>query len=122
VKVVSPGATKTPIWEHGQRTNQSPEESVELGKFISSLIPLERWGEATEIAKVVLFLASDDSLYVNSIELRGLASRLLAGARQEKAVVLGAWSGFIPRSAVDQSKVPGVGLGRGRGATARTRI
>jgi NAD(P)-dependent dehydrogenase (short-subunit alcohol dehydrogenase family) len=69
VNVVSPGATKTPIWGRGSHTEASPEEKGELAKFIASLIPLERWGEATEIAKAVLFLASDDSSYVNSIEL-----------------------------------------------------
>jgi len=69
VNVVSPGATKTPIWGRGARAKASPEESGQLAAFVSSLIPLERWGEATEIAKAVLFLASDDSSYVNSIEL-----------------------------------------------------
>ncbi len=69
VNVVSPGATKTPIWGRGQRANVSPEEKGELAKFVSSMIPLERWGEAQEIAKAVLFLASDESSYVNSIEL-----------------------------------------------------
>ena len=69
VNVVSPGATKTPIWSRGPRAQVSPEESGQRAAFIASLIPLERWGEASEIAKAVLFLASDDSSYVNSIEL-----------------------------------------------------
>lgn len=69
VNVVSPGATKTPIWNRGRRAPVSEEEIGERSQFIASLIPLGRWGEAEEIAKAVLFLASDDSSYVNSIEL-----------------------------------------------------
>lgn len=69
VNVVSPGATKTPIWSRGPRVKASAEESGQLAAFVSSMIPLERWGEAQEIAKAVLFLASDDSSYVNAIEL-----------------------------------------------------
>jgi NAD(P)-dependent dehydrogenase (short-subunit alcohol dehydrogenase family) len=69
VNVVSPGATKTPIWSRGPRATISPEETGAQAKFISSLIPLGRWGEAEEIAKAVLFMASDDASYVNSIEL-----------------------------------------------------
>jgi NAD(P)-dependent dehydrogenase (short-subunit alcohol dehydrogenase family) len=69
VNVVSPGATKTPIWGRGEHAARSPEETGELAKFIASMIPLGRWGEAEELAKAVLFLASDDSSYVNSIEL-----------------------------------------------------
>lgn len=69
VNVVSPGATKTPIWGREQHAKLSPEESGEMAKFVSSMIPLERWGEAEEIAKAELFLASADSSYVNAIEL-----------------------------------------------------
>lgn len=69
VNVVAPGATKTPIWKRGSRANITAEESTRLATFVSSAIPLGRWGEAKELAKAVLFLASDDSSYVNAIEL-----------------------------------------------------
>jgi NAD(P)-dependent dehydrogenase (short-subunit alcohol dehydrogenase family) len=69
VNVIAPGATKTPIWSRGARAKSSAEESDQLAEFVSSMIPLERWGEAREIAKAALFLASDDSSYVNGIEL-----------------------------------------------------
>ena len=69
VNVVAPGATKTPIWNRGARASMSTDESAKLAKFVSSAIPLGRWGEPDEIAKAVLFLASDDSSYVNAVEL-----------------------------------------------------
>ena len=69
VNVVAPGATKTPIWKRGPRANASAEESARLADFVSSVIPLGRWGEPEELAKAVLFLASDDSSYINAIEL-----------------------------------------------------
>jgi len=69
VNVVSPGATKTPIWKRGQRASVSAEDSAQLAKFVSSAIPLGRWGEPEELAKAVLFLASNDSSYVNAVEL-----------------------------------------------------
>jgi NAD(P)-dependent dehydrogenase (short-subunit alcohol dehydrogenase family) len=69
VNVVAPGATKTPIWKRGSRANITAEESTKLATFVSSAIPLGRWGEPEELAKAVLFLASDDSSYVNAVEL-----------------------------------------------------
>lgn len=66
VNVVAPGATKTPIWS---RNPLPPEQADEMAKRVAATIPLGRWGEADEIAKAVLFLASDDSSYVNSVEL-----------------------------------------------------
>jgi NAD(P)-dependent dehydrogenase (short-subunit alcohol dehydrogenase family) len=65
VNVVAPGATKTPIWER----RRSAEQSAKLADFYSSTIPLGRLGEPEELAKAVLFLASDDSSYVTAIEL-----------------------------------------------------
>ena len=69
VNVVAPGATKTPIWKRGPRANQTAEQSAKLADFVSSSIALGRWGEPEELAKAVLFLASEDSSYINAIEL-----------------------------------------------------
>ncbi len=67
VNVVAPGATKTPIW--GRTGTRSQEQITGLEQLLSQLIPLGRMGEAEEIAKAVLFLASDDSSYVQAVEL-----------------------------------------------------
>ncbi len=69
VNVVAPGATKTPIWKRGPRAAVSAEQSAKLANVVGSLVPLGRWGEPEDVAKAVLFLASDDSSYVNAVEL-----------------------------------------------------
>jgi NAD(P)-dependent dehydrogenase (short-subunit alcohol dehydrogenase family) len=69
VNVLAPGWTETPIWKRGPRANVSHEESARVTDFYSSVIPLGRWGQPEELAKAVLFLASDDSSYVNAVEL-----------------------------------------------------
>lgn len=66
VNVVSPGATRTPIWDSSAPT---PDAKAQLEKRLSSIIPLGRLGEAEEIAKTVLFLASDEAAYINGAEL-----------------------------------------------------
>ena len=58
--VVSPGPINTPL------TNQ---QSAEVIARIVSTIPMGRMGEPEEVAKVALFLASDDSSFVTGIEL-----------------------------------------------------
>ena len=69
VNVVAPGATKTPIWKRGSRASITAEQSAKLNDLFSSTIPLGRWGEPEELAKAVLFLASEDSSYINAVEL-----------------------------------------------------
>ena len=69
VNVVAPGATKTPIWKRGPRASISAEQSAMLVAHYTSTIPLGRFGEPEELAKAVLFLASDDSSYINAVEL-----------------------------------------------------
>ena len=62
VNAVSPGYTDTPPWH-------SREAADEHIKTISNGIPLGRFGTPDEIAKAVVFLASDDSSYVTGTEL-----------------------------------------------------
>ena len=69
VNVIAPGATKTPILTRGPRAKQTPEEMGAAAARVASLIPLARWGEATDIANAAVFLASDDSAYITAIEL-----------------------------------------------------
>ena len=66
VNVVAPGGTKTPIWD---RTAPSAAEFEVLEKRIAAVTPLGRMGEADDIAKAVLFLASDDSKHVTGQEI-----------------------------------------------------
>jgi NAD(P)-dependent dehydrogenase (short-subunit alcohol dehydrogenase family) len=62
VNAVSPGYTSTPPWHSVERADQ-------LMKNISTSIPLGRFGTPDEIAKAVVFLASEDSNYITGTEL-----------------------------------------------------
>jgi NAD(P)-dependent dehydrogenase (short-subunit alcohol dehydrogenase family) len=67
VNVLSPGMTDTPIISReGGPPGLTPEE---LAAAISKTIPLRRRGTPQEMAKGMLFLASDDSSYCLGSEL-----------------------------------------------------
>jgi NAD(P)-dependent dehydrogenase (short-subunit alcohol dehydrogenase family) len=66
VNAVSPGSTDTPGLSD---LLASSETGQQRKKMISTMTPLGRLGTPDEIAKAVVFLASDDSSYVTGIEL-----------------------------------------------------
>ncbi|MGD1838994.1 MAG: glucose 1-dehydrogenase [Nitrososphaeraceae archaeon] len=66
VNALSPGPIDTPIID-GLVRNQGERE--QLKSTLISAVPLGRMGNADEIAKVVSFLASDESSYITGIEL-----------------------------------------------------
>ena len=66
VNALSPGPIDTPIFDTVAPTKA---ESDQLKAGFAQQVPLGRMGTPDEIAKVALFLASDDSSYVTGIEL-----------------------------------------------------
>jgi NAD(P)-dependent dehydrogenase (short-subunit alcohol dehydrogenase family) len=66
VNVVSPGPIETPGFEG---LVQTQAERDQFKTAMASQVPLGRMGQSDEIAKAVVFLASDDASYVNGIEL-----------------------------------------------------
>jgi NAD(P)-dependent dehydrogenase (short-subunit alcohol dehydrogenase family) len=66
VNVVSPGPVETPIY------GKFGMDQAGLDKFakdVAAQIPLGRFGKSSEIAKVVCFLASEDSEYIVGTEI-----------------------------------------------------
>jgi NAD(P)-dependent dehydrogenase (short-subunit alcohol dehydrogenase family) len=66
VNVVSPGFTDTPGLSELLASSQVGEQRL---KTLSNSVPLGRFGIPDEIAKAVVFLASDDSSYITGTEL-----------------------------------------------------
>ena len=66
VNAISPGPIDTPglsrLFENGQQADQ-------VKTTLLSTIPMGRMGNPDEVAKAVLFLASDDSSFITGIEL-----------------------------------------------------
>jgi NAD(P)-dependent dehydrogenase (short-subunit alcohol dehydrogenase family) len=66
VNTLSPGPIDTPILEGLASTE---EELKQVKTHLASQVPMGRMGTSDEIAKVALFLASDDSSFVTGVEL-----------------------------------------------------
>lgn len=64
VNVVSPGAIKTPL-----TSQETPEMEKAINDYISSAVPMQRWGQPEEVAKAVLYLASSDASYLTGGEI-----------------------------------------------------
>jgi NAD(P)-dependent dehydrogenase (short-subunit alcohol dehydrogenase family) len=66
VNALSPGATETPLWG---KLGLPADVLKAAGERITARIPLQRWGKADELARAALFLACDDSSYMNGAEM-----------------------------------------------------
>jgi NAD(P)-dependent dehydrogenase (short-subunit alcohol dehydrogenase family) len=66
VNAVAPGPTATSLAE---RTAGSAEAAKKLQDALASQVPVKRLGSPDEIARAVLFLASDDASYITGVEL-----------------------------------------------------
>jgi NAD(P)-dependent dehydrogenase (short-subunit alcohol dehydrogenase family) len=66
VNAVSPGPIATPFHS---KLGLSEAQLSETAAAIQAQVPLQRFGEAGEIAKAALFLASDDSSFTTGVEL-----------------------------------------------------
>jgi NAD(P)-dependent dehydrogenase (short-subunit alcohol dehydrogenase family) len=66
VNAVSPGPTETGVFE---ASGYTPEQIAQTKSQLAGAVPMGRMGRAEEVARAVLFLASDDSSFVTGTEL-----------------------------------------------------
>ncbi len=67
VNEVSPGPIETPIYH---KLGMPAEQIAGFKETMSDLVPAKRFGSAEEVAKAVLYLASDDSSYLLGSKIR----------------------------------------------------
>lgn len=67
VNEVSPGPIETPIYH---KLGMPAEQISGFKEMMSDLVPVKRFGSADEVAKAVLYLASDDSSYLLGSKIR----------------------------------------------------
>jgi NAD(P)-dependent dehydrogenase (short-subunit alcohol dehydrogenase family) len=66
VNAISPGSTDTPGFSELVGSSETGQQRL---KMLSSVVPMGRLGKPEEIAKAVVFLASDDASYITGVEL-----------------------------------------------------
>ncbi len=66
VNAISPGPIDTPIYG---KHNVPQDQINEMAGSFPAMVPLGRFGAGKEIATVALFLASDDSSFINGAEI-----------------------------------------------------
>lgn len=71
VNNVLPGYTKTGRLDQiiGERMRASGEDEAAISARMLSSVPLQRFGEASEIAAIIAFLASPAAAYVNGVNI-----------------------------------------------------
>ncbi|MEI9852165.1 MAG: SDR family oxidoreductase [Sphingomonas sp.] len=65
VNMVSPGPTETEIFKRGM----TAEETEGLRQLMRSNVPMGRMGEAEEVARAALFLASAEASFITGVDL-----------------------------------------------------
>ena len=65
VNMVSPGPTDTEIFKR----DASAEDIQGMKDMLSSVVPIGRMGTSQEVARAVLFLASEEASFINGIDL-----------------------------------------------------
>jgi len=70
---VSPGSVDTPVWDAAVSTAEDQvslaNNKTALFKVLERAIPLGRVGDPMEVANAVLFLASNESSYIQASEI-----------------------------------------------------
>jgi NAD(P)-dependent dehydrogenase (short-subunit alcohol dehydrogenase family) len=65
VNMVSPGPTDTEIFKR----DASEEEISDMRTMLAGVVPIGRMGSSEEIARAVLFLASEEASFINGVDL-----------------------------------------------------
>ena len=66
VNAISPGPITTPLYD---KLGGTPQQSKDLTAGIVSQIPVGRFGKPSEVAKTVVFFASDEAAYIVGSEI-----------------------------------------------------